>query len=176
MSGETDPASPSAARPAGDGTPAEAARRLLARARRATPNRRTTRRDRPDEQPWSSARPDDRDPAPLGRTVDDLIRQRRWVRTLDAASLQPRWADIVGADLAAHCRPERLADGELVCVAESTAWATAVRLMSAQLLTRIAAEVGPDVVRRLRVQGPTAPDWRHGPLRVTGRGPRDTYG
>jgi len=31
-------------------------------------------------------------------------------------------------------------------------------------------------VQRLRVHGPTAPDWRHGPLRVTGRGPRDTYG
>jgi len=44
------------------------------------------------------------------------------------------------------------------------------------LLERIAAEVGPGVVTRVRVQGPTSPDWRHGPLRVTGRGPRDTYG
>jgi predicted nucleic acid-binding Zn ribbon protein len=48
--------------------------------------------------------------------------------------------------------------------------------MSSQLLKQIAAEVGPDVVRRMTVRGPTAPDWRHGPLRVTGRGPRDTYG
>jgi predicted nucleic acid-binding Zn ribbon protein len=90
--------------------------------------------------------------------------------------LLPRWEQIVGADIAAHCRPERLEDGELSCVAESTAWATQLRLMSAQLLSRIAAEVGPDVVQRLRVRGPTAPDWRHGPLRVVGRGPRDTYG
>jgi predicted nucleic acid-binding Zn ribbon protein len=44
------------------------------------------------------------------------------------------------------------------------------------VLGRIAAEVGPDVVRRLVVRGPTTPDWRHGPLRVKGRGPRDTYG
>jgi creatinine amidohydrolase/Fe(II)-dependent formamide hydrolase-like protein len=45
-----------------------------------------------------------------------------------------------------------------------------------RLLDRLAADLGPDVVRRIRVHGPTAPDWRHGPLRVTGRGPRDTYG
>jgi predicted nucleic acid-binding Zn ribbon protein len=61
-------------------------------------------------------------------------------------------------------------------VAESTAWATQLRLLNRQILARIAAEVGPDVVVRLKVRGPTSPDWRHGPLRVTGRGPRDTYG
>jgi uncharacterized protein YbjT (DUF2867 family) len=44
------------------------------------------------------------------------------------------------------------------------------------LLDRLAADLGTDVVRRIRVHGPTAPNWRHGPLRVTGRGPRDTYG
>jgi predicted nucleic acid-binding Zn ribbon protein len=108
--------------------------------------------------------------------VDNLVRERDWTRTITAASLLPRWEQIVGADIAAHCRPERLEGGELTCIAESTAWATQLRLMSGHLLARIAADVGPDVVRRLRVRGPTAPDWRHGPLRVVGRGPRDTYG
>jgi predicted nucleic acid-binding Zn ribbon protein len=32
------------------------------------------------------------------------------------------------------------------------------------------------VVTRLRVQGPAAPSWVHGPRHVRGRGPRDTYG
>ena len=40
---------------------------------------------------------------------------------------------------AAHCRPERLAAGELLCIAESTAWATQLRLMTPQVLARIAA-------------------------------------
>jgi len=70
----------------------------------------------------------------------------------------------------------RLEAGRLTCVAESTAWATQIRLMSRALLDRIADELGAGVVTTLHVQGPTAPDWRHGPLRVTGRGPRDTYG
>jgi predicted nucleic acid-binding Zn ribbon protein len=138
--------------------------------------RRAARPVPPEDQDWSGARPDDRDPAALGSVVAELVRDRRWERTLDAAGLSPRWASIVGGEIAAHCRPDRLADGVLSCVAESTAWATALRLMSGQLIARIADELGPGVVRELRVHGPTAPDWRHGPLRVTGRGPRDTYG
>jgi predicted nucleic acid-binding Zn ribbon protein len=157
--------------------PPDAARKLLARARAAKPVvARRARRRTPVEQPWSGAKPDGRDPAPLGDALAELVHDRDWTTTLVAAGLLPRWEQIVGEDIAAHCRPERLHDGELTCVAESTAWATQLRLMSTQLLTRIAADVGPDVVRRLRVRGPTAPDWRHGPLRVTGRGPRDTYG
>jgi predicted nucleic acid-binding Zn ribbon protein len=157
--------------------PGDAARKLLARARKAKPAPvRRARRPDPTEQTWSGAGPDARDPSELGDAVGHLVSERDWTKTLTAAGLLPRWEQIVGSDIAAHCRPERLAAGELTCIAESTAWATQLRLMSSQLLKRIAAEVGPDVVRRMTVRGPTAPDWRHGPLRVTGRGPRDTYG
>jgi predicted nucleic acid-binding Zn ribbon protein len=157
--------------------PTDAARKLLARARRAKPApARRQRRASPVDQPWSGAGPDGRDPAGLGDAVAELVEQRDWSKTLIAAGLLPRWEQIVGAHIAAHCRPERLEAGELTCIAESTAWATQLRLMTPQVLARIAAEVGSDVVSKLRVRGPTAPDWRHGPLRVTGRGPRDTYG
>jgi predicted nucleic acid-binding Zn ribbon protein len=158
------------------GEPTDAARKLLARARRAKPAPVRRRRSSPVDQPWSGAGPDGRDPSGLGDAVQELVRDRDWTRTLIAAGLLPRWPQIVGPNIAAHCRPERLEAGELTCIAESTAWATQLRLMTPQVLARIAAEVGPDVVSRLRVRGPTAPDWRHGPLRVTGRGPRDTYG
>jgi predicted nucleic acid-binding Zn ribbon protein len=158
--------------------PGDAARRLLARARKAAPasSSRRARRPGPDEQRWSGAGPDGRDPTPLGGALDELVTTRKWARTLDVASLEPRWPDIVGPELAAHCRPEKLEAGALTCIAESTAWATQIRLMQQQVLARIANEVGPDVVRRLVVRGPSTPDWRHGPLRVKGRGPRDTYG
>jgi predicted nucleic acid-binding Zn ribbon protein len=112
----------------------------------------------------------------LGAVVDDLVRERQWEKTLRSAGILTRWEQIVGAEVAAHCRPMRLEAGRLICVAESTAWATQIRLLTHSLLERIAAELGPAVVTTLHVQGPTAPDWRHGPLRVTGRGPRDTYG
>lgn len=96
---------------------------------------------------------------------------------MQAGSVVGRWEALVGPELAAHCRPERLVDGELVLVAESTAWATQLRLLAPAVLARLATELGAGVVRSLRVHGPTAPDWQSGPRRVTGgRGPRDTYG
>jgi len=157
--------------------PTDPARRLLARARRAKPAPAKRARSRtPVEPTWSGAGPDGRDPVLLGESVDALVEDRNWRRTLTAAGLLPRWEEIVGADVAAHCRPERLEGTALTCVAESSAWATQLRLLSGQLLERIAAEVGPQVVTRITVRGPTAPDWRHGRLRVSGRGPRDTYG
>jgi predicted nucleic acid-binding Zn ribbon protein len=169
--------------PDGDGgrvpeTPHGQARRMLDRAKRNAPakRRRRPRRTASDEQSWSGAGPDDRDPTRVGESVGDLVRERNWDTTLKAAGLEARWEQIVGVELSAHCRPERLEAGELTCVAESSAWATQIRLLSGQLLARIAADLGPDVVRRIRVHGPTAPDWRHGRLRVPGRGPRDTYG
>jgi predicted nucleic acid-binding Zn ribbon protein len=64
----------------------------------------------------------------------------------------------------------------LVLVAESTAWATQLRLLAGRLQARLSAEVGSGVVTRIRVHGPSAPSWRRGPRRVAGRGPRDTYG
>ena len=158
--------------------PPEQGRRLLDRARQAAPvpSRRRRRRVDPQDQPWSGAGADPRDPAALGDSLSALVDERKWADSLRTAGIPARWEQIVGAEIAAHCRPERLEGAILTCVAESTAWATQIRLLSRTILERLASEVGPGVVSRIQVHGPTAPDWRHGPLRVTGRGPRDTYG
>jgi predicted nucleic acid-binding Zn ribbon protein len=79
--------------------------------------------------------------------------------------------------VAAHCEPTGLRAGELRIAAESTAWATQLRMLAGTLLARIVAELGPDVVTRVVVTGPVAPSWKHGRRSVHGsRGPRDTYG
>ena len=125
----------------------------------------------------SGARPDDRDPKVFGSAVRELLRDRGWDETVAVASVMGRWEQLVGSEVATHCRPERIDDGTLVLVAESTAWATQLRLLSRTIVDKLAKEIGPGVVRTIRVRGPAAPDWRHGPRRVTGgRGPRDTYG
>lgn len=157
--------------------PADQARNLLDRARKAAPARAKRPRRLPaEEQPWSTAGPDGRDPQTVGAVVDDLVRERNWESTLRSAGIPARWEALVGSEVAAHCSPVRLDGGRLTCVAESTAWATQIQLLSRTLLERLRIELGPGVVTSLHVQGPSAPDWRHGPLRVTGRGPRDTYG
>ena len=103
--------------------------------------------------------------------------ERGWDRPLAQARVFAEWPALVGADVAAHCAPQSLHEGELQIAAESTAWATQLRLLAATLLARLVAELGPDVVTKLHITGPTGPSWKHGGRRVRGaRGPRDTYG
>lgn len=125
---------------------------------------------------WSGARPDDRDPQPLGALAARLVTERGWAARVAAGAVFGRWAQLVGEDIAQHAQPVGLRDGELTVQASSTAWATQLRLLQRQLLARIAATAGPGVVTRIRVQGPAAPSWRHGERHISGRGPRDTYG
>jgi predicted nucleic acid-binding Zn ribbon protein len=105
-----------------------------------------------------------------------LVKSRGWERPAAEARVFGMWQTLVGEDLASHCRPVKLEEGELTIEAESTAWATQLRLLSGKLLHRIGHEVGRDVVKRIHVHGPVAPSWAKGPKRVRGRGPRDTYG
>ncbi len=87
-----------------------------------------------------------------------------------------QWSGVVGESVAAHAIPTALRDGVLNIAAESTAWATQLRLVQAQLLAKIAAAVGDGVVTALKITGPAPPSWRKGPRHIAGRGPRDTYG
>jgi len=80
------------------------------------------------------------------------------------------------ASIAAHATPTSLNDGMLTVSAESTAWATQLRMVQAQLLAKIATAVGDGVVTSLKIVGPLAPSWRKGRYHIAGRGPRDTYG
>jgi predicted nucleic acid-binding Zn ribbon protein len=125
---------------------------------------------------YSGPGPDPRDPQPFGAVLARLIQARGWQRPAAEALVFGAWPKVVGEEVAAHCRPVKLEAGELVIEAESTAWATQLRLLASSLLVRIAGEVGHGVVRRLNIHGPVAPTWARGQRRVRGRGPRDTYG
>ncbi|GAA2334514.1 DciA family protein [Saccharopolyspora halophila] len=125
---------------------------------------------------WSAAGPDDRDPQPLGKLASRIAKDRGWTENLTGGQVFAKWGALVGEEVAEHTKPVALKDGELTVQAESTAWATQLRLLQRQILKRIADGVGRDVVKRIKVQGPAAPSWRYGPRHVPGRGPRDTYG
>jgi hypothetical protein len=119
----------------------------------------------------------DGDPQRLGEAIGRLLAERGWRQRVAVSSALGRWEEIVGADLAAHAWPEALRDGELVVVADSTAWATQLRLLAGPLIRRLNSELGDGTVRRVRVRGPEGPRREPGGLRVRGsRGPRDTYG
>jgi len=133
-------------------------------------------RQRGGRRAWSGPGPDARDPQLLGAATRDLTTTRGWAGRVAEGTVMGSWPSVVGAQIADHASPSALHDGVLSVTAESTAWATQLRMMQAQLLAKIAAAVGDGIVTSLKITGPAGPSWRKGPLRVAGRGPRDTYG
>lgn len=153
--------------------------REAARAKGLRPGSRPTRKRRaPGQQGHGStgSAGSGRDPASLGDQMDRLLLDRGWNVDVAVGAVMGRWADIVGANVAEHCKPVTFSDGVLTVRADSTAWTTQMRLMSSSILGRLETEVGKDAVTELRVQGPSAPSWNKGPRKSTGPGPRDTYG
>lgn len=163
---------------------AQAARAALARARAVAASRglrpgsagRPRRRRLAGEAGTSGPRADDRDPQAFGAGLERLVNERGWQVDVAVGAVLGRWPRVVGAQVAEHCEPVSFADGVLVVRADSTAWATQVRLLVPTMLSRLAEEVGEGVVEQLHVRGPAAPTWRRGQRTVRGRGPRDTYG
>jgi predicted nucleic acid-binding Zn ribbon protein len=116
------------------------------------------------------------DPQPLSTALDGLLGDQGWRLAAAVGSVFGRWDQLVGPDVAAHTRPERFNDGELVVIADSAAWATQVRLLTSAVLRRLNEELGHGTVTRVVVRGP-APPRRMGPLRVRGtREHNDDYG
>ena len=180
-----DPADPDA--PDEDAADAAdmAAASALARAREAArakglrPGSRPMRKRRTPGQPdqgSAGSAGSGRDPALLGDQMDRLLLDRGWNVDVAVGAVMGRWPEIVGANVAEHCKPVTFSDGVLTVRADSTAWTTQMRLMSSSILGRLETEVGKDAVTELRVQGPSAPSWSRGPRKSTGPGPRDTYG
>lgn len=131
---------------------------------------------RGNRRTWSGPGPDRRDPQPFGTVANELAKSRGWTPKVAEGSVFAQWVTVVGEQIAEHAEPTTLRDGVLSVAAESTAWATQLRMVQAQLLAKIAAAVGDGVVKSLKITGPVAPSWRKGPRHISGRGPRDTYG
>jgi predicted nucleic acid-binding Zn ribbon protein len=96
------------------------------------------------------------DPRKVGESLD---------RVAASLGLDPglltRWPELVGEGVAEHTRPRGLRDGTLVVLVDDPAWATQLRWLEADLVTRLGELLGPDRVRRIevRVRGAVTPDW-----------------
>lgn len=151
--------------------------RAQARSRPSDPSGRTGSRRRIEQR--SSPSPDGRDPKTAAEVVDAWVRDSGYTESVAAGGVEAHWESIVGSDLAAHvsCEPTETPEGRvLILRADSTAWATQVRLLLPDIHRRIEEVLGHPVTDPVRVVGPAPPKRAMGPRRVPGRGPRDTYG
>ncbi len=117
------------------------------------------------------------EPEKLSNILNDLVTTRDWKKGIAEGNLFTKWSEIVGAEIAQHCEPITLFEGKLTIRAETSAWATQLQLLSAELLKNIRSRSEGALVEELRVIGPDAPSWKRGLRTIKGaRGPRDTYG
>ncbi|MEJ3405666.1 DciA family protein [Rathayibacter sp. YIM 133350] len=147
----------------GDGSKRAATRRRDVRRRRG---------DNPANLPYGPGR----DPKGLAEALGALSTQLGWQSPLAQSDLLASWTEIAGEETANHSTPAGIDEGRLTVQCESTAWATQLRLMRVDMMTRIAQRYPDAGITSIRFLGPDAPSWKKGPRSIPGRGPRDTYG
>lgn len=117
-----------------------------------------------------------RDPKPLADTLNLISADMGWTGLLAENSVLQHWPLLVGDALAEHAQIVEISNGTLRVQCDSTAWATELRRMRTQVLTRIHQEYPDANITEIKFIAPNAPSWKHGPKSIPGRGPRDTYG
>jgi predicted nucleic acid-binding Zn ribbon protein len=158
-------------------------RSLLTRARLRTgiPKKHKRTQTFYDEQ-RSGPGPDERDPATLSGLLDKLVINKGWDLQIAGGRLRARWPELAGRDVSEHVAIETFnldpsgQSGTLVLRADSTTWATQMRLLLPVIQERLDDEIGVGRITEIKILGPNAPSWKHGIRSVPGRGPRDTYG
>src|SRR5262249_27972535 len=104
----------------------------------------------------------------FGAAIKDLLSDRGWEQKAAVGGIFGDWSRIVGPELAEHTTPQKFEEGELTIAADSTAWATQLRLLAGTLVRRLNGELGDGSVRRVKVVGPSSGPRRSGQWRVRG--------
>ena len=68
------------------------------------------------------------------------------------AGVFSRWEEAVGPQIAAHAKPAALVDGCLVVEVDHPTWATQLRFLETDLLTRLRDVAGVDEVARIELR------------------------
>jgi predicted nucleic acid-binding Zn ribbon protein len=86
-----------------------------------------------------SDRKSPRQPQPVGDLVSGFLRRSGLAEKVEAASVIPRWSEIVGPQIARVTRAARVSEGTLFVAVRSSAWMSELNLMKSDLLRRINA-------------------------------------
>lgn len=134
--------------------------------------RRAANNERAQSRPFEPGR----DAVRASETIEQLFANFGMDAQLGEALVITNWPQIVGQKNAENSQPEGITRGTLVVRCKSTAWATQLKLMQADILKRLQQEYPKAEIKAIKFMGPDAPTWKKGQRSVPGRGPRDTYG
>lgn len=84
---------------------------------------------------------------PIQEAVQQLLNRKSWQGHVLASRVSLEWKEIVGPEIAARTRPERLAHGKLYIECEHDVWRTELQYLKPEILKRVAEVVGEGVVK-----------------------------
>jgi len=92
-----------------------------------------------------------REPAPIRTVLLDGARRWGLENPLEISRIFGSWKEIVGDQVAARCEPASLGHGVLKVWAASAPWANEMKYLAPEVIRRVNAGVGREVVRELKV-------------------------
>jgi len=88
----------------------------------------------------------------VGDDLDTIVRRAGVTGGQAAAAVFTRWEEAVGASIAAHARPVSVRGTTLVVGVDGPAYATQLRMLTPQLIGRLADLAGPGVIDSIDVR------------------------
>jgi predicted nucleic acid-binding Zn ribbon protein len=93
-----------------------------------------------------------RDPQRIAPALDRVAKKLGAPTAHALSGLFHRWEELVGPSIAAHATPVSLKSGTLHVEVDSAAWATQLRYMTTELVTRCCDELGDKAVRKIDIR------------------------
>jgi predicted nucleic acid-binding Zn ribbon protein len=92
------------------------------------------------------------DPVPLSNALAKVGAELGLAPGDAHGTLDARWSEVMGADVARHARLVSVRDGVLTVVVDDPIWASQMRYLEPAIVTRATALLGPGVVVSMRVR------------------------
>jgi len=89
-------------------------------------------------------------PEEIGSVIISMVTGMGMSSKLKTSGIFNHWKEIVGEEIAKRTSPERLVRGILYISVSSSTWANELSLMSVQLIEKINAFAGEQVVKTIR--------------------------
>ena len=103
-----------------------------------------------------------REPAPIRGVLLEGARAWGLDNPVEIARIFESWKEMVGEQVAARCEPASLGRGVLKVWAASAPWANELKYLAPEVIRRVNAGVGREVVRELKVALRPGPDGGRG--------------
>ncbi len=103
---------------------------------------------------YTSAGKDRRDPTSISSVLGGFIATQGWSSSIDIGKVLGRWSDLVGEQVARHATPVDFSPPALVIAADSTTWATRLRVLRPTILRALEAGLGSATITELEIRGP----------------------